>query len=345
MFSENDPKSWKDKLRFSRRRVMQDIWPQLRDWFVGRERFALATVVRASKPSPRGVGSVLAIHEDGVRFVGSVSAGCVEHEVIETSKMCLADGKTRWMSFGPGEGFPWEIELSCGGSIEVRIEPAPHLRSGTDDSFVEELIEIMDSHRSMIWRSSEESDTLLEVSKDDDATREEREGETRVLFRLLGRRKRLFVIGASHIALNLAATAKLLQYEVIVIDPRESYAREDRFQFRPDALHVEWPQGALGNYFLGDDDALVAITHDPKIDDQALAAALRTDCGYVGALGSRRSHAARLSRLGKQGFGQEDLERIYGPVGLDIGSRTPAEIAVSIVAQLIRIRRKGIAAS
>ncbi|MDQ8180857.1 XdhC family protein [Pelagicoccus sp. SDUM812005] len=319
---------------------MQDIWPQLREWFIGRERFALATVVRASKPSPRGVGSVLAIHEDGVRFIGSVSAGCVEHEVIEAARLCLEDGAARWLRFGPGEGFPWEIELSCGGSIEVRVEPAPHLRSGVADTLVDRIVDALDRHIPCVWRSDGRGDSLDFEAAGLRDTCEVMEGDDRVLYRFLGRRKRLFVIGASHIALHLASAAKMLQYEVVVIDPRESYAREDRFQARPDQLCVEWPDPALGRFNLGAADALVAITHDPKIDDNALAAALRTPCGYLGALGSKRSHAARLKRLSKLGFSQEELARIFGPVGIDIGSRTPAEIAVSIVAQLIQERNR-----
>lgn len=314
---------------------MQDIWPQLRQWFVGGERFALATVVRASKPSPRGVGSSLAIHEDGERFIGSVSAGCVENEVIECAKRCLADGQTRWLSFGPGEGFPWEIELSCGGTIEVRVEPAPHLKEG-NVGFVAALIAAMDSHEPVVWRSSEKADTLGPLTDDDGVTREVLEEEERVLYRALRRRRRLFVIGASHIALHLVAAAKMLHYEVVVIDPRESYARDDRFQVKADRVYAEWPDSVLDDCHLGDSDALVAITHDPKIDDNALEWALQTECGYIGALGSRKSHAARCKRLGKRGFSEESLGRIHGPVGLDIGSKTPAEIAISIVAQLVQ---------
>lgn len=317
---------------------MQDIWPELRKWFVDRERFALATVIKASKPSPRGVGSVLAIHEDGVRFVGSVSAGCVEHEVIEAAKLCLEDGETRWLKFGPGEGFPWEIELSCGGKIEVRVEPAPHLRKGASDEFVETLINSLDQHRSCVWLCKEGSDTISFEHGQQEETCEYEEDGVRVLYRFLGRRKRLFVIGASHIALHLVAAAKMLQYEVVVIDPRESYARSDRFQSPPDEILVEWPKAALSNYTLVGTDALVAITHDPKIDDQALITALSTPCGYIGALGSKRSHTARLARLERAGVESAELERIFGPVGIEIDSKTPAEIAVSIVAQMIKER-------
>ena len=332
---------------------MQDIWPQLEKWVKGGERFALATVVRASKPSPRAVGACLAVHEDGERFIGSVSAGCVESEVMVAAGDCLRDGQVRWLSFGPGEGFPWEIELSCGGRLEVRVEPFPEagaaraalvaglgrhepglLVSGwgahgyfgeVGESWGEGLrVEARDLARQRFARGAASEELVVE-------------GE-RVFFRLLGRRPRLFVIGASHIAIHLVALAKMLQYEVVAVDPRSAYAREERFFVKPDAVLAEWPETVLAGYGLGEKDALVAITHDPKIDDQALLAALGTDCGYVGALGSRKSHEARRRRLARAGMGGEDLGRIHGPVGLDIGSRTPAEIAVSIVAELVQWR-------
>ena len=341
---------------------MNDIWPQLEKWFADGERFAMATVVKASKPSPRGVGATLAVHEDGERFIGSVSAGCVEHEVIEAAKACLQDGQTRWLRFGPGEGFPWEIELSCGGTIEVRVEPAPHL---LDDSaeFAQTIREAMEQHELCMLISLEGSQALVKEDsevmggkralssellaearrrmKKRSATEEVQMAEGRVLFRLLGLRRRVFVIGASHIALHLAALAKMLQHEVVVVDPRESYARMDRFQIEPDRLWAKWPEEALEDYTLSAEDALIAITHDPKIDDRALSAALKSKCGYIGALGSRKSHDARCRRLAKAGYSRDDLNRIHGPVGLDIGSRTPAEIAVSIVAQMIQSRNRG----
>ena len=341
---------------------MQDIWPQLEMWVDKGERFAMATVVSASKPSPRGVGACLAIHEDGIRFIGSVSAGCVESEVIEAAKLCLADGEARWLSFGPGQGFPWEIELSCGGEIEVRVEPAPHLvegcsavssvmydclrghslgmlvSDGTTHGFFDEHGETLPSGTNL----SPKAITLARRKIATGGSTEELEVDgRRVLFRVLGKRPRLFVIGASHIAIHLVQLAKMLQYEVVTIDPRDAYAQEERFFVKPDRLISEWPSLALDGYGVCERDCLVTITHDPKIDDEALETALRSTCGYIGALGSRKSHAARLRRLEKAGFTAESLARIHGPVGLDIGSRTPAEIAVSVVAQLVQWRNGG----
>lgn len=341
---------------------MQDIWPQLKEWFSRRERFAIATVVGASKPSPRGVGATLAIHEDGLRFVGSVSAGCVENEVMEAAKASLLDGSPRWLEFGPGEGFPWEVSLSCGGKITVRIDPAPHCRAG-GEAVSEALRAAMDRNEVGLMLSGDDGHLFLDqsgVAHGDlrafpesvvsEARRRSEEGTAvgefeaegqRVLYRMIGYRARLFIVGASHIAINLASVAKMLQYEVVVIEPRGAYGRRDRFLHEPDELIVEWPEKALSMYQLTNDDALVAITHDPKIDDQALSVALASECGYIGALGSRKSHAARCRRLGRLGFDGESLSRIHGPVGLPIGSKTPAEIAISIVAELIKFRHEG----
>ena len=142
----------------------------------------------------------------------------------------------------------------------------------------------------------------------------------------------LAIVGAVHIAQILARMAHLAGYRVRIVDPRGAFASNDRF---PDAkLILEWPDEALIRDPLGPRSALVALTHDPKLDDPALAAALRTNCFYIGALGSKRTHGARLERLSAHGFGDEELARIHGPVGLAIGARSPAEIAISILAQM-----------
>jgi len=147
----------------------------------------------------------------------------------------------------------------------------------------------------------------------------------------------LAIIGAVHIAQPLARMAALTGYRVRVIDPRTSFATPERF---PDiALSHDWPDEALAAAPLGTRSALVAVTHDPKIDDPALAAALRSSCFYIGALGSSKTHAARLARLKQAGFTDDDLARLYGPVGLPIGARSPAEIAISILAEMTQMLR------
>lgn len=335
---------------------MQEIWPQLREWAIGGERFALATVVEASRPSPRGIGSALAVSADGNRFIGSVSAGCVENEVIQAAVACMVDGQARWLSFGPDSGFPWEISLSCGGRIRVRVEPyAAQAGSELSDA----LSQLLDDRRKGLLLSYRGKHCLLDergqtgdceamptelleaalnrLSNGEGTQEVDWEGEP-ALMRTLDRPKRLFVIGAAHIAIHLVGFARSLGFETIVIDPRETYAREERFLSPPDRLLDQWPRQALAGYRIGPDDCLAAMTHDPKIDDEALSLFLPSKCRYIGALGSRKSHAARLKRLSRRGFEERDLERIHGPIGLDIGSETPAEIALSVMAEIVKMR-------
>jgi xanthine dehydrogenase accessory factor len=148
----------------------------------------------------------------------------------------------------------------------------------------------------------------------------------------------LVVVGAAHIAQPLTQMAALAGYNVRVVDPRTAFATPERFPGV--ALSHEWPDEALAKSPLGARSALVALTHDPKVDDPALAAALRSNCFYIGALGSKKSHASRLARLKEQGFGDVEIARIHGPVGLDIGAKSPAEIAVSILAEITAVLRQ-----
>ena len=161
----------------------------------------------------------------------------------------------------------------------------------------------------------------------------------RVFVEVFSPPRRCFVIGAVHIAQPLVQMLKLADYGVTVIDPRGAFATEARFPGVE--LTQEWPDEALERLRPDHRSAVVTLTHDPKLDDPALAVALRSDCFYIGALGSRRTHAARCSRLAELGFGETDLARIHGPIGLAIGAVSPAEVAVSIVAQMTQILRRG----
>jgi len=150
---------------------------------------------------------------------------------------------------------------------------------------------------------------------------------------------RCFIVGAVHIAQPLARMLVMTDYAVTIIDPRESFATEARFPGIE--MTSEWPDEALERLKPDRGSAVIALTHDPKLDDPALAAALRSDCFYIGALGSRRNHAGRCGRLKEQGFTDSDVARIHGPVGLAIGAISPAEVAVSIVAEMTQILRRG----
>lgn len=336
---------------------MQEIWPQLRDWVEEGTRFATATVVQASRPSPRGIGSVLAVRWDGEAFIGSVSAGCVESEVIEAAKACMEDGKTRWLSFGPENGFPWEVALSCGGKIVVRVEP---FAGQTDDQLGVMLASGLDRRERALLLSYDGAHCLISEGgivhkgksdlppsliaaaqahfRSGGSTEEIDWGNSKALFRILERPRRLFVVGAAHIAIHLVSFARVLGYETVVIDPRDAYARRERFPNPPDALICQWPEEALKGFQIVPSDAVAAMTHDPKIDDQALSIFMSSPAEYIGALGSRKSHKARLRRMSKLGLDKEALGRIHGPIGLDIHSETPSEIALSVMSEIVQCR-------
>ncbi len=241
---------------------MHEIWSQLKSWIKAEQAFALATVVSARNPSPRGIGSVLAISADGRQFIGSVSAGCIETEVIEMAVASVADGKTRWAEFGPSQGFPWEVAFSCGGRIGVRVE-----RFVYEQELIDGLIDLHETHGTGIWLSGEGKQALLlddgtftgdrsdwnetqlekarEIMESGSHTQEVGEGDAKTLLRLIAQPYRLFIIGAGHISLSLVHFAKALNFQTIVIDPRESFAQEDRFETQPDHLIQAWPEAAL----------------------------------------------------------------------------------------------------
>ncbi len=342
---------------------MEDIWPQLSTWVKNGRRFALATVIRVQRSSPRGVGACLAVSEDGSDFIGSVSAGCVENEVFETAKRCMVDGRARHLEFGPDIGYPWEVSLSCGGKIEVRVEPYwAYSNDECNRELSRHLGELLENKSVAMLVSGRENHALFDLAgefiagdrsfgarhqiealrrlKADSPSEKLEIGDESVFFRRLSPRPRIFIIGAVHIATHLVQIALTLNYETIVIDPRSAYSKVERFPIRPDILAIGHPKEVLDEFNLRGTDVGVALTHDPKIDDPALACLLKGDCGYIGALGSNRSHASRIKRLRKIGVIESDLERISGPVGLDIGSQTPAEIAVSIAAEVIATQRK-----
>ena len=331
---------------------MREIWPQLKAWVDAEEPFVLATVVGGKRPAPRGIGAVMAIHRDGEQFIGSVSAGCVEIEVLEAARACLADGKTRHAVFSGEHGFPWEVSMSCGGQIRIRVDlfhPHPEgyralaqILDGEEKDLRRDAAEaVLDASGEVLYQSGDPAPADLATAREhlqsgQSTVERESEGGS-LLLRVIEKPARFFIIGAVHISVHLVALAKSCGYETVVIDPREVYARRDRFPVPPDRLLMGWPSRHLPDFALGPADCAAVITHDPKIDDDALKILLSGNCGYVGALGSRKNQQARKKRLRKE-LDAPAVERIHGPIGLDIGNETPAEIAVSIMAEVIQER-------
>lgn len=326
-----------------------ELFERIRQWQQDGHGVALATVVRTWGSSPRPAGSHLAAN-DTCGFIGSVSGGCVESVVITEAQAVIADGVGRMLSFGVSDEQAWEVGLACGGRVQVYVE-----RVAADGLFsrlcedrsgkrpVAAVTRVADGAKALVRMQDQEGELTLDVARVDEIRALLAAGRSAFLVpeedglfvRCHVASARLVIVGAVHIAQALAPMAAIAGYEVIVVDPRRAFA--DRQRFGGVKLIADWPDDALAGLRLDAQTAVVVLSHDPKIDDPALRVALASDAFYVGALGSVRTHARRVERLGAEGL-DEALQRLHAPIGLDLGGRTPAEIAVSILAQVIRAR-------
>jgi xanthine dehydrogenase accessory factor len=281
---------------------------------------ALATVVSTWGSAPRPRGSHMLVHADG-RFEGSVSGGCVEGEVLALAEQVIASGRSERRRYGVSDASAWEVGLPCGGSIEVLVQPIG------EAGFAPALLDaVIDGHRN---GHDVRVATDLETGRSALATA----GDAASFVNRYAPPRRLFIVGAVQIAQSLAGIARTLDIRPIVIDPRGRFLTEERF---PDTeLDDRWPDEAIAARKPDASSAVITLSHDPKIDDPALIAALACPTGYVAALGSRRSQAARLERLKAAGVSDVDLARIDGPAGIDIGAIGAAEIALSVAAGMV----------
>lgn len=308
---------------------------------------AIATVVETFGSAPRPVGSHLVVEESGL-FCGSVSAGCVEGEVIMAALDAIADGSPRFLEFGVADEAAWRVGLSCGGRIAVHVERIDAKRLTVLSALNAEIAARRPC--ACVTRHEAGEARLICVDEMADAPRHdlpvdnlldgksgfvEHEGR-RVFVNVYRPGPRLIIVGAAHVAQALAPMARIAGFDVIVVDPRAAYASAERF---PAArLDLRWPEEALPAIGLDAFTALAVLTHDSKIDDSALRFALASECFYIGALGSRATHARRIERLSASGVSSNALARLRAPIGLDIAAVSPAEIAVSILSELILAR-------
>ena len=296
-------------------------------WLREGKRIAIATVVQTWGSSPRPVGSWLAIREDG-QVVGSVSGGCVEDDLIRRVQTEILTRNTpELVIYGVSKEEAARFGLPCGGTLRLLVEPSP------EQAVLEEILKGIESHQIILRRVDLGSgkSTLYPGSREDSFSFGESEMRTSY-----GPRWRMFVIGAGQLSLYVANFALASDFDVIVIDPREEYTEglhQDGIQFikgMPDDVMQE-----LG---IDSHTAIVALTHDPKIDDLALIDALQSNAFYIGALGSYTNTLKRKERLREFNVSTEQLERLHGPVGLEIGALTPPEIAVSVMAEVIAVK-------
>ncbi|RYM14225.1 XdhC family protein [Sphingobium cupriresistens] len=279
---------------------------------------ALATVVSTWGSAPRPRGSHMIVHADG-RFEGSISGGCVESDVLQRAAEVIGGRNAHVESYGVADGDAWEVGLPCGGEIAVLVQPV------SEAGFAPGLFD-------RIAAASARGRALTLATDLDSGVTREAAGEGDFLNRYDPPR-RLLIVGAVQIAQSVVPLAQAIGVTPVVIDPRGRFLTAERFPGVE--LDDRWPDEAIAARFPGESTAVVTLSHDIKIDDPALVAALRASTGYVAALGSRKSHAARLERLGALGFGADDLARIDGPAGLDIGAIGAAEIALSITAGMV----------
>jgi len=297
------------------------------EWRRSGRKVALGTIVRTWGSAPRPIGAMVAIRDDG-QITGSVSGGCVEDDLIEKTKEKILNSKTpQLLTYGITNEDATRWGLPCGGTLELVMEPV------TEESSFSELLSRIGSQQLVRRKLDLKSGkATLEPGRWQDTL----EFDGAVLSTVHGPRWRLVLIGAGQLTRYLAEMARMLDYHVVVIDPREEYASGWDVPGVP--VERGMPDDVVRDLQLDGHSALVALTHDPKLDDLALMEGLKSAAFYVGAIGSKKNNDARRERLKEFDVSAEEIARLRGPVGLYIGSKTPPEIAVAIVAEMTAVR-------
>jgi xanthine dehydrogenase accessory factor len=331
---------------------MRELARDLERWRRSGERVAVATVVATRRSAPRPVGAKLGVSEGG-ELAGSVSGGCVENEVYGVARDVLAGEPGRLLTYGISDEFALEVGLPCGGEIDVFVDTpdeAVLVRSLQVAERGERAVHFTvldgpDAGRELLVLEGGEvvgSGPPQLAVHGHDLIRGKRsrtlELEGRTVFAdVLGPPPRLLVFGAVDTAEALCKAARMIGWRTIVADARGKFATAERIP-SADELIVGWPEDALASVRPDHDTAIVVLTHEEKFDVPALAGALATEAFYVGAMGSRRAQDSRRERLAEAGIDDESLERIFGPSGLDLGAQSPAETALSVLAEILAVR-------
>ena len=352
---------------------MRELLDTYRAWQASGVEIGRAVGVRTFGSAPRPEGAVLLAGVDG-RIAGSVSGGCVEGAAYEEIERARRDGVSRVIRYGISDEQAWDVGLACGGTIEVLVEPVVRpevVAAGADLGRGRAVITTLPADSPGPAFGPHEpgagepggptivvaDDGSLEGSLGDPALDAElvrlslaalASGTSRTV-ELGGRslfieaypvRPRLVVVGAVQVAIALVAVAREIGYETVVIDGRAAFATAERFP-HADRLVVGWPDEVADEIGLGPTDAVAVLTHDVKFDEPAIVAALQRGCRYVGAVGSRKTQADRRERLLAAGVTLDELARLRGPIGLDLGGRAPAETALAILAEIVAERHGG----
>ena len=334
---------------------MIDIIEEISSWEQSGKKFAIATVIETWRSAPRAVGACMLVDDQG-KMAGSVSGGCVEGQVVKAAREVIENGGEQTLKFGVSNDDAWSVGLSCGGAITVYIQPfftisetgvviwnafQTSLRKdlGCVLVYADGTVGFYSEARNL-GQFSEEVFAAASESLNQKRSRVLSLGGINYFFHVFPPKNHLVVIGAAHITRDLITLARLQDFAITVIDPRGLFYDSLRDLVDADRLIRSWPQEVLPAIKLDDSVFAVLLTHDPKIDDQALHILLKSPVAYIGALGSKKTQQKRVSRLLEAGFQQAQIDRIQGPVGLDIGASSPAEIALSIMAQIIQVKNQ-----
>ncbi|MCT8160257.1 XdhC family protein [Pseudoruegeria sp. SHC-113] len=321
----------------SKTETFDDIPETALRWHRDGRRAALATVVETWGSAPRPVGSQLAISGEG-EIAGSVSGGCVEGAVVVEALEALDTGETLLLEYGVSDDEAFAVGLACGGRIRVMVEP---IGAALPESLLADLVAARAARRPVAYAVNT-ADWGRGLSDASDASlgeaiaarfRSDKSGfEEEVFLAIHNPPLRMVVVGAVHIAQPLMVMARLAGYDAVLVDPRPAFGAQARFP--GEVILDDWPDEALTAHGLDARTAVVTLTHDPKLDDPAIRVALASNVFYLGCLGSTRTHAKRVARLTEEGFTEAQIARIHAPVGLNIGAKSPAEIAISIMAEI-----------
>lgn len=323
----------------------------------GRVGRAVVTAVWGS--APRGPGGCLLATAAGA-MAGSVSGGCVEGATVEAVQKAIREGKPHTLTFAVTHEQAWEVGLACGGTIHLLVEPAvrPELRAAAASEAGSVMVTPLNGAPlgSALLVGEDGATTPLDhfppgaipACRDlalealraltSRTVQADHAGETGDFFlEVLPRRPTLLIIGAVHIAAELAYLARPLGFRIIVADGRDGFLTADRFP-HADELLLAWPEEAFRRVEVNPATCICVLSHDPKFDEPALELALRSPAGYIGAIGSKATQRERRERLRSAGFSEETISRLHGPIGLDIGGRAPGEIALAILAEITAVR-------
>ncbi len=342
---------------------MLDILDTVNDWLNDGHNIALATVVETWGSSPRQAGAKMAANADSA-MIGSVSGGCVETAVVGEALDTLSDGHPRLLNFGVSDDTAWDVGLACGGKMSVFVEPLDFgwwqaasdcLRQDRTTATVT-ILEgdfagqkmLVDAETGIVYVSDNLQPDLYAalMQAAQNSIKKGKTSHTRVddldiLIEVYQPRPRLIIIGGAHVAMALNKFAHELGFRVALVDPRKSFATKKRF---PDVEMIshKYPDKILPQIGLTSETYLAILTHDPKIDDPALRVALPSPVRYIGILSSKRTHEKRTERLIAAGVDPQLLTRLRTPIGLDIGARSPEEVALCIMAEIIAVRNGAI---